>query len=462
MKTKFLLATLAAPLLQGCGPASALQRTPPTEAELLHTAMHQLTNVIVYDIFSPPQASRVYAYASIAAYEAMRPVHPEYRTLAGQVNGLTPLPAPQPGVEYSPSLAGVHAFMTVGRALTFSRPRMDSARTALDEQFRHLGVRDPVFARSVAYGDAVAKHVLAWAGKDRYLQTRGGPKFTVTSAPGRWVPTPPAYMDAVEPNWGTVRPFVMDSASQFRPEPPFPFDSAKGSPYFRQVVEVYDARQRLTDDQRALTAFWDCNPYVMHVQGHTMFATKKITPGGHWMGIAGIAARRAGADVMRSAEAYARTAIALADGFISSWDEKYRSNMVRPETVINAYVDEGWEPLLQTPPFPEYTSGHSVISTAAATVLTSEFGPKFAFVDSTEAEYGLPARSFASFDQAAAEAAISRLYGGIHYRRSIEQGVIQGRKVGELVRDRIQFQADALAARASAAGRAASASRFGR
>jgi hypothetical protein len=221
---------------------------------------------------------------------------------------------------------------------------------------------------------------------------------------------------------------------------------AAGSPFFRQVQEVFDVGRRLTDEQRRILAFWDDNPYVMHVQGHTMFATKKATPGGHWMGIAGMAARKAGADLMRSAEAYARTAIALADGFIICWDEKYRSNVVRPETVINAYLDERWQPALQTPPFPEYTSGHSVISTAAATVLTDQFGDGFAFDDSTEALYGLPVRSFTSFNEAAAEAAISRLYGGIHYRMAIDAGVAQGRKLGEQVIRRVRTRVTAQAA----------------
>jgi hypothetical protein len=179
----------------------------------------------------------------------------------------------------------------------------------------------------------------------------------------------------------------------------------------------------------------------MNVRGHAMFATKKITPGGHWMGIVGIAAEKSRASLVQSAEAYARTAIALADAFISVWDEKFRSNVVRPETVINAHLDESWQPLLQTPPFPEYTSGHSGISTAAATVLTDQFGDGFAFLDDTEREYGLPARSFTSFNQAAAEAAISRLYGGIHYRMAIEEGVTQGRRVGELVVARVKTRA---------------------
>jgi hypothetical protein len=201
--------------------------------------------------------------------------------------------------------------------------------------------------------------------------------------------------------------------------------------------EVRDAVKGVSDEQRAIAAFWDCNPYVMNVQGHTMFATKKITPGGHWMSIVGIASREADADLIHSADAYMRTSLALADGFISAWDEKYRSNLVRPETVINAYLDAEWQPLLQTPPFPEYPSGHSVVSTAAATVLTQVYGDDFAFADSSEIRFGLPVRSFKSFSAAAAEAAISRLYAGIHYRPAIEHGAAMGRQVGALVNARV-------------------------
>jgi hypothetical protein len=169
----------------------------------------------------------------------------------------------------------------------------------------------------------------------------------------------------------------------------------------------------------------------MHQQGHLMFATKKVTPGGHWMGIVGLASRKANLDMMATAEAYVLTSIALFDGFISCWDEKYRSNLCRPETYINQYIDPEWTPALQTPPFPEHTSGHSVISTASALVLTRLFGENFEFADSTEVEYGLPVRSFKSFREAAQEAAISRHYGGIHYKAGIENGVDQGRRVGE-------------------------------
>ena len=419
----------------GCSRAATATSSTVTSADAtpLHDAVKQVNDVIVYDIFSPPQASRVYAYASIAAYEVLRQTDSGYVSMAGQVKDLTPVPARTPGREVSLPLAGVHAYMTVGRALTFSQARMDTLRLAMDERFRG-DLSAAVFANSIAYGDTVAKHILAWAGKDRFKQRTGLAKYSVLrDAPGRWIPTPPAYMDAVEPNWGTLRPFTMDTSNQFRPEPPLPFDTARRSPFWKEMVEVQQTGKNLTKEQREIAGFWDCNPFVMHVQGHTMFATKKMSPGGHWMGIVGIAARKENADMARAAEAYARTAIALADGFLSVWAEKYRSNVIRPETMINQYLDESWQPLLQTPPFPEYTSGHSGISTAAATVLTQLFGDDFAFSDSTEVEYGLPVRSFASFEQAANEAAISRLYGGIHYRRAIEQGQLQGRKVGELV-----------------------------
>ena len=445
-----LLASVSLLFACACTSATGDYRAQPPDAALLHAAVQQLTGVIVYDIFSPPQASRAYAYASVAAYEALRHDDSTYRTLAGQLKGLTTVPAPQPDSEYYLPLAGVHAFMTVGKALTFSQKRMDSLRTAMHERIRRMGVPPAVFERSVAYGEQVAQHVLAWSKKDNFLQTRGYAKYSVTSEAGRWVPTPPAYMDAVEPNWMKLRPFVMDSSSQFRPKPPHRVDMTVDSPFYLQVKEVFETGKNLTEEQQAIAAFWDCNPYVMNVRGHAMFATKKITPGGHWMGIVAIAAQKVRASLMQSAEAYVRTSVALSDGFISAWDEKFRSNLVRPETMINAHLDESWQPLLQTPPFPEYPSGHSVISTAAATVLTDLFGDNFAFTDDTEMAFGLPARSFSSFEQAAAEAAISRLYGGIHYRMAIEEGITQGRRVGELVIQRVKTRAPAVTTTAAA------------
>jgi len=171
-----------------------------------------------------------------------------------------------------------------------------------------------------------------------------------------------------------------------------------------------------------------------------MFASKKITPGAHWIGICKIAAQKTNSDFSKTVFAYTKTSIAIADGFISCWDEKYSSNLVRPETLINKFIDADWTPVLQTPPFPEYTSGHSVVSGAAAEVLTDIFGDNFSFEDTTELRFGLPTRSFSSFKNAAKEAAISRIYGGIHYNAAIEEGLTQGIKIGEKVNMKLLFQ----------------------
>lgn len=430
---------LLATIWTGCGgnagsSADSSWKTEAEKADYLHRSLKQITDVIVHDIFSPPVASRIYAYSTIAAYEAMVPGHPEYQSLAGQLNGLEPVPQPEAGKDYCYALAGTRAMLIVGKQLIFSEKTIDEYETELMTEFQAANIPQDVYDRSLAHGEAVAKHILAWADKDKYKQTRTFPKYTLNEISARWKPTPPDYMDAIEPHWGKIRPFTLDSAQQFRPIPPTPFEMKdKKSKFYQEAMEVYkvlDVEQAEKENRIAIAKFWDCNPYVSHHQGHVMFATKKITPGGHWMGIAQIACKKADADIMLSAEAYALTAISLADGFISCWDEKYRSELIRPETVINTYVDQAWLPVLQTPPFPEYTSGHSVISAAAATALTSVFGDNFAYIDSVEVEFGMPPREFTSFMHASQEAAVSRLYGGIHYRPACDIGVEQGTLVG--------------------------------
>ena len=436
---------LAALALAACA-EPALDDVSPTasDPELLHGVVLKTTETMTHDIFSPPQAARVYAYQSVAAYEALAAVTGERASLAGQLRDLTAPPAPPDAPVHGPT-AALSAALAVAEALTFSDEDVAAYRDGVAGRLRDLGVRGALAERSAAYGEAVAQHVLAWASEDRYAQTRSAPAYTVTDEPGTWRPTPPAYLDAIEPSWGELRPFVLDSAAQFKPEPPYPYSLEPGSPFRRQVDEVYEVTNALTPEQQEIASFWDCNPYTMHTRGHAMFATKKLTPGGHWMGIVAIASRQAGDDFAGAAEAYARTALALSDAFISVWDEKYRSRLVRPETVINEHIDEAWAPLLQTPPFPEYSSGHSVISAAAAEALTRLYGEPFAFDDTTEVAYGLPVRSFASFSAAAREAAMSRLYGGIHYRMAAERGVEQGRGVGGLHNDRLHTRPDAVA-----------------
>lgn len=412
-------------------------------AEYMHRSMDRLTQTIVHNIFSPPVASRVYVYPSIAAYEALQPSDPNYNSLAGQLNGLPNAPQPQADQEYCFPLSALHAFLEVGKIMTVSDDSMLVYQDQLYQELEDIRMPRAVWERSIVYGQAVADHILTWASEDQYKQTRTFPKFTITDEPGRWQPTPPGYLDGIEPHWRDIRPMVLDSAGQFPPPPPTPFSTEPGSQFMVETQEVYEALQEgpAYEERVAIAEFWDCNPFVSHHLGHVMYATKKITPGGHWIGITKIACQQSEADLMETVEAYALVSIALFDGFISCWDEKYRSNLIRPEAVINQHIDEDWLPALQTPPFPEHTSGHSVISRSAAVTLTSLFGKDFAFLDTTEEAYGLPARQFKSFLQASEEAAVSRLYGGIHYRPAIDYGVAQGEQVGNFVVQQVQTRA---------------------
>jgi hypothetical protein len=444
MKKILSLAVLSSLFLFSCSDNNEW-RSKAENPEFLHRSVKQVTDVIVHDIFSPPVASRIYTYMCVAGYEAAIQQNQNYVSLSGQLNGFTAPPKPDEGKEYCYSLAAAQSMLKVGRTLVFSEDKMETFYTSMMEEFRDTGIPEDVFDRSIDYGNKVAEHVIDWSKKDNYKQSRSFPKYTIQNDEGSWKPTPPAYMDAVEPHWNKIRTFAIDSPQQFKPGKPTDFSKDKKSQFYKEAMEVHDVGVNLSEEQRAIASFWDCNPFVMNVKGHVMFATKKISPGGHWMNITHVACRKAKADFVQSAEAYVRVSISLVDGFISCWDEKYRSKVIRPETYINQYIDEAWTPLLQTPPFPEYTSGHSVISSSAAVTLTKLFGDNFAFSDSTEIEFGMPARSFTSFIQASEEAGISRMYGGIHYRPAIENGVTEGRALGNYILEKVKTRKEAVA-----------------
>ena len=408
------------------------------DPELFQEVMQNLTNIIVYDIFSPPVASRVYLYPSIASYEIIASHNPEkYNSLVGQVKELDEIPKTK-DTNVNIKLASIFAFNSVGKTLIFSSNKMNSFEEKFHQKLKGFGVPEKVILASRTYANKVADEILKWSKNDMYSQTRTFPKYSIKEEDQYWKPTPPDYMDGIEPHWPEIRTMVLDSSNQFPPKDPLVLDLKKGSPFQKQLNEVFELTNNLTQEQVDIAKFWDCNPYVTHHKGHSMFATKKITPGGHWIGITSVATRQAKSSFEDTVNAYANVSISLFDAFISCWDEKWKTLIVRPETLINQYYDEEWLPLLQTPPFPEYTSGHSVISRAAAVTLTDLFGENFQFTDSTEIMYGLPERSYNSFLHASEEAAISRLYGGIHYMMAITEGVEQGQKVGDYIVNKIQ------------------------
>jgi len=409
---------------------------------LYSNTVHELNTVVMGNNFGPIVASRNYLYAAVAGYEAIAAGYPDkYASLAGQLHGLTPIPKPGTQKNIDFELASLLAFCKLGEAVTFPEGSMKIYTDSLKKMARDHGMPSDVYENSIAYADTVAAAIMKWSKKDRYLETRGAPEYTVKDSPGRWVPTPPAYTSAMEPHWSTIRYVAMDSIDQFIPPPPDTFNvTDKKSAYYKEVKLIQNKVDSLTQEETFIADFWDDNPFKLNVSGHLMFGTKKFSPGGHWMSIAGIAAQKAGADFPTTVLAHAKTAIALFDAFIQCWNIKYIYNTARPETVINKYFDANWRPHLQTPPFPEYTCGHCTISASAAEALTSVFGDNFSYTDTTELEFGINKRSFPSFRDAALETMNSRFFGGIHFRYSTIVSNRMGTQIGRLVADRIKMK----------------------
>ncbi|MDI6045162.1 vanadium-dependent haloperoxidase [Flavobacterium yafengii] len=415
-------------------------------------AVDTVTGIMVHDIFSPPVASRIYVYPNVAAYEIMAQNNTKYESLQGQLKGLDSIPKLDPKSGVNKNLAALIAHIEVSKQLIFSEEALEKYRDSLYEKWGSENQKE--FDVSKEYALKVVDRIKMWMGKDNYKQTRTFSKFSVhADQAGRWQPTPPSYMDGVEPHWGEIRTLVMDSASQFKPIAAYPFSTDKNSAFYKDAKETYDVGNLISEklveveknsskpipEESAIASFWDCNPYATVIQGHMMFAKKKNTPDAHWINITKIALKKSKSDFETTVFAYTKTSIGIFESFISCWEEKYRSNVVRPETYINQNIDENWRPQLQTPPFPEYVSGHSVVSSCSAIILTSIFGDNFSYIDDSEVSFGLPKRPFKSFKQAAAEASISRLYGGIHYRAAIENGVAQGNNIGDYINNKLKM-----------------------
>ncbi len=413
-----------------------------SDPNLFCKTVYQLNGVVMGNNFSPIVASRNYLYASIASYEVIAAGYPDkYKSLAGQLKGFASVPHIALGKKIDFEFASLLAYCKLGNSVTFPEGSMDIYVDSLKKMAKDHGMPSEMFDNSVALADTVSDAILKWSKKDNYAQTRSAEKYTVNDEEGRWVPTPPAYTSAMEPHWNEIRPVVLDSAGQFPAPPPYKFNvKDTNSDYYKQVMLSKTAIENLTSEQKHIADFWDDNPFKLNVSGHVMFGSKKFSPGGHWMSIVGIAAKKANADFGTTVYAYTKTSIALFDAFIECWGVKFKYNTVRPETVINKYFDANWQPRLQTPPFPEYTCGHSTCSSAAAEALTSVFGDNFSYTDSTELEFGIANRSYTSFRDAALENNKARFYGGIHYHYSCIVSNECGKKVGDLVVDRLKMK----------------------
>jgi hypothetical protein len=410
----------------------------PDGLDLPHQLIQRLTDIIVVDIFTPPVASRIYSNCSIALYEAIRHQDSSAPSISSRLKGFGAMPVPKHDSTYDFNLAAIQAFCEVAKKVTFSATEIGAYQDSMLRVYS-AGLDKSLVDRSVAFGNAVSSVVAERLATDNYKQTRTMERFEVrTDDSTRWVPTAPDYADGLEPHWPKMLTMGLDSANQVSALTFAAYSEDTASPFHREMREVYDISRSRTDEQVDIALFWDDNPFVSQHKGHVMFQDKKMTPGGHWMAITQTACRMKALDAVASARAYVWTSVALYDAFIACWDTKYRTVRIRPQTAIQRLIDEQWISFIQTPPFPEYTSGHSTTSAAAAEMLTAIFGDGFAYTDSTELPYNLPVRSFPSFREAAKEASISRVYGGIHFRSGCENGNDQGRRVAEVLLKRLR------------------------
>lgn len=400
-------------------------------ADRLREQVFALTKVMYHDVVNPPAAARFYSYCMLTAYEIQSQSEPNLPSFQKKFKDYPSFTAPDKAVIH-PSFTVLYGLLETGKSILPSGYLLEEDQKKLIDDFK-TSLSKRVLDSSIAFAKRVSKSILQYSRQDGYFKLSTLPRYSIKNKDSTWRPTPPEYMPAVESNWRTIRTFFLDSARQFPSIPATAFSADQGSSFYKLVNEVYETGRNLSEEQKLIANYWDCNPFAVQYAGHMSVGLKKLSPGGHWMSITGIVTKQAKLDLSKTVLLYTLVSCTLHDAFIVCWDEKFRSHRLRPETAINRFIDEKWKPLLQTPPFPEYTSGHSVISTATSEVLTHFLGDNFLFTDTTETYIGLPSRQFTSFRQAADEACISRLYGGIHFRDAIENGREQGKRVAAFV-----------------------------
>lgn len=463
---------LAFVLTVGCRSAA-----PPADSQLVAQWLRTSLAFVRSERVGPPVATRISAYSAVALYEGYASdTRSTLRSLAGQLNGLATLPAPPPdGSVDGPTVAAeaerIVADSLFRDGLPSTRRTIDSLAAAQVEARSAAGIGTAQRLRSMKHGRALGAAILAWAATDSFFATRGRPyvpsgkreawsntanisqfvpqilssqsdlvqfansndhedaerastKGTFTNRPKPvGVTTLPSFdpMKPTEPWWGNLRTFVLADGNACPPPPPPAYSEQRNSEFWRMGKQFYDSVKTLTPAQKTIALFWADNPIATG------------TPGFHWISVVNLMVGRRQLDAERAVELYTLTSLAIADAFIGCWREKYRSNVVRPVAYVQRVFDQHFQTVIPTPPFPEYTSGHSVQSAAAVEVLTALLGDTVAFIDSTQVDIGQPPRHFASFRAALDEVAMSRVYAGVHYFPAVLLGVEQGKCIGRTV-----------------------------
>lgn len=397
--------------------------------DILSSCNMAIQNAIVVDRVPAPVGSRRYVYASIAAYESLVPFHQGYQSAAPLLNGLKPTPLPDTTLKYCLDLVAMAAHTFVSQKLVYKEDSIANFR-ARQINFYKNKISTSMLRASINYGDSVGAHVVRWSKGDSFSYFRGREFFLTRTADGAWEQTPPDFMEAIEPNWGRIRPVLVTSPKDFNYDQPEPYRTDKNSRFYAITKQVYDTVALQNEAHLKTALYWDDNPNASVHYGHATINVLKVSPAGHWLSMFSTVARQKNYSLIETADGMMKLSSAIFDAFITCWYVKYKTDYLRPVTAIHTLLDSSWNAPIQTPAFPEYPSGHSVVSSAAATVLTATFG-EFEFIDSAELKFGLGTRKFKNFREASNQACISRLYGGIHFIDAIENGKKLGNAVGD-------------------------------
>ena len=421
--------------------ASASRPVAPPATAYSASVVHDWFNLSLQMVqqtpgFSPPVAARALGYLGLALYESVVPGMPAHASLAGQLNELSSLPWAQPDEPlHWPTVANA-SLATMNRMMFPSASAENKARIDLLE--RNMALKysqdfDPgsltpeISNRSETFGKLMAMAIMTWARTDGGHEAwgplrRDQARYVPPGGPGQWSATPPAFAPGLLPRWGSNRPFVLRKAQDCPAPPPPAYSEETGSAFYRAAQEVFRISNQATQEQRQFALYWADDP------------GKTPTPAGHWAFIANDLLKLRKANLAEAAHTLALLNMAMSDAFVAGWATKYSLSVLRPVTYVQLVIDSSWVPtLMDTPPFPEYPSGHSVQSSAAARVLAQVFGAQTGFTDNTHNDRGWGPRSFGSFQAAADEAARSRLYAGIHFDFGVEGGKVQGRCVADKV-----------------------------
>lgn len=432
MKNLFLILSLSFGLL-----ACQQKEQGTLTADYLHDWNVALEAGIINDFFSPPVAGRMYTYPNLIAYTV----------LTNGKNEITPalknFPT-LPTVSKQNELVACYAFYFVAKKMVYSYNFLDEHLLKFEKKLADNGYGSTELETAKKQADEISKEYLKWVAMDGYKESRSDTKFSLSKKPGAWKPTPPDFMDALEPNWEKIRTFFIDSASQFTAKyQPYAFNITNPeSDFYKELKEVKDQVNQTDKNQLSTSKYWDCNPLAPQHNSHATYAEKKLTPGGHWLSIGRNISKQNNDNFLAAAKMYAMVSLSINDGFVACWQAKYHYDYIRPVTAIQEHWDSKWNTLILTPNFPEYPSGHSVISGVASTVLASLYGNETSFTDNAEEPFGMTARQFESLSAACDQAAMSRFWAGIHFKKAILDGVVMGREIGKTILAKVNQEND--------------------